>query len=95
MVAVRLYASLRMAAGDNPVEVALPPPGTAGDLLRRLEELRPGLAGRLLDETGRVPRFVAVFVNGREIRFLDGLDTCVGASDEVDIFPAVAGGDDP
>jgi molybdopterin synthase sulfur carrier subunit len=92
MVTVRLYASLRMAAGDKTVEVALPPSGTAGDLLRSLEEARPGLVGRLLDEKGQVPRFVAVFVNGREIRFLGGLDTCLGAADEVDVFPAVAGG---
>jgi molybdopterin synthase sulfur carrier subunit len=92
MVTVRLYASLRMAAGDKIVEVALPPAATAHDLLRRLEEARPGLVGRLLDEKGQVPRFVAVFVNGREIRFLGGLDTCLNAADEVDVFPAVAGG---
>jgi molybdopterin synthase sulfur carrier subunit len=92
MVTVRLYASLRMLAGDKIVEVALPPAGTARDLLRRLEEVRPGLVGRLLDEEGQVPRFIAVFVNGREIRFLDGPGTSLNAADEVDVFPAVAGG---
>ena len=92
MAVVRLYASLRRLAGDKAIEMAVPQSGTVGDLLRRLEELRPGLAGRVLDDAGEVPRFVAVFLNGREIRFLDGLDTCVGAADEVDIFPAIAGG---
>ncbi len=92
MVLVRLYAMLRIRAGDKAIEVAVPRSGTVGDMLRHLEKLRPGLAGSLLDDSGEVRRYVAVFLNGREIHFLNGLDTRVTAADEVDVFPAVAGG---
>ena len=91
MVIVRLYASFRQLAGVRDMEVAVPTEGTVRDVLRQLVELRPALAGRVLDN-GKVPKFVLVFVNGRDIRHLEGLDTPVGADDEVTIFPPLAGG---
>ncbi|MGQ9572904.1 MAG: ubiquitin-like small modifier protein 1 [Dehalococcoidia bacterium] len=92
VTAVRLYASLRELAGERSIEVALPSGATIRDLIHRLVELRPSLAHRLLDEDGNVPRFVNVFVNGRDIRYLSGLDTPVMPDDEVTILPPVAGG---
>jgi len=89
---VRLYASFRELAGEREIDVALPDGATVRDLLNRLVELRPSLAQRLLDEDGNIPRFVNVFVNGRDIRDLNGLDTPVMPDDEVTLLPPAAGG---
>jgi MoaD family protein len=90
--AVRLYASLRELAGERDIDVVLPERATVGDLLKQLAQLRPSLAPRLLDEDGNIPVFVNVFVNGRDIRDLRGLDTTVTPDDEVIILPPAAGG---
>ena len=92
MVAVRLYAGLREAAGQRDFVVDLPAGALVGELLKRLIALRPNLDGKLLDESGRVRQYVAVFVNGRDIRHLSGLQTPVQPQDEIAIFPPVAGG---
>ncbi|MGB6837367.1 MAG: ubiquitin-like small modifier protein 1 [Dehalococcoidia bacterium] len=92
MTTVRLYASLRELAGDRTVEVLLPDGATVRDVLIRLVELRPGLAGHVLDGEGQVPQYVGVFVDGRDIRYLQGLDTPVRPENEVYIFPPTAGG---
>jgi molybdopterin synthase sulfur carrier subunit len=89
---VRLYAFLRELAGERDIEVTLPDGATVRDLFSRLVELRPSLAQRLLDTDGNTPRFVNVFVNGRDIRDLNGLDTPVMPDDEVTILPPAAGG---
>jgi molybdopterin synthase sulfur carrier subunit len=89
---VRLHAFLRELAGEREIDVTLPSDATVRDLLARLGELRPSLAQRLLDTDGNTPRFVNVFVNGRDIRDLDGLDTPVMPDDEVTILPPAAGG---
>ncbi len=52
----------------------------------------PGLRERLMDETGELRRFVNVYVNNEDVRFLDGLGTALKPGDEVSIVPAVAGG---
>jgi molybdopterin synthase sulfur carrier subunit len=92
VTAVRLFGSLRELAGEREIDVALPDGATVRDLLNRLGELRPILAQRLLDEDGNIPRSVNVFVNGRDIRDLGGLDTSVMPDDEVTILPPAAGG---
>jgi molybdopterin synthase sulfur carrier subunit len=92
MTTVRLYSTLRGLAGDRAVEVPLPEQATARDVLTRLVELRPGLAGHVLDGGGQVPQYVGVFVDGRDIRHLQGLDTPIGPENEVYIFPPTAGG---
>ena len=57
-----------------------------------LEQTYPGMQERLLDEGGEIRRFVNIFVNGEDVRFLSGLTTSLDAGDEVSIVPAVAGG---
>ena len=57
-----------------------------------LEHKHPGIKERLCDEQGKVRRFVNIYVNGDDIRFLNGLDTAVKDGDEVSIVPAIAGG---
>ena len=60
--------------------------------IENLEQNYPGFNERLLEEDGSLRRFVNIFVNGEDIRFLNGLDTSVGEGDEISIVPAVAGG---
>ena len=92
MAVVRLYAGLREAAGQRDFEVDLPAGALIGELLRRLIALRPKLNGKILDESGHVRQYVAVFVNGRDIRHLNGVETPIQPQDEIAIFPPVAGG---
>ena len=66
--------------------------GTLAELIDVLERDYPGLKERLCDETGELRRFVNVYVNGEDVRFLSGLQTALAAGNEVSIVPAVAGG---
>jgi molybdopterin synthase sulfur carrier subunit len=66
--------------------------GSLGQLIDTLEGQFPGLKERICDETGELRRFVNVYVNGEDVRFLSGLETQIAAGAEVSIVPAVAGG---
>lgn len=67
-----------------------------GDSIRTvvsgLVERHPALGSQLLTEDGDLNRFVNVYVNGQDVRYLSGLDTPVGPGDEVRLLPAMAGG---
>lgn len=90
-VKVKVPAYLRkLTEGLSEVEVAA---GEVSALLRQLEERFPGLEERLRDGEGRLHRSVNIFVNGENVRFLDGLSTPVKDGDEVSIIPLVAGGE--
>ena len=65
---------------------------TVAALVEDLERNHPGLKERICDEQGKVRRFVNIFVNGDDIRFLNHLETAIKAGDEVSIVPAIAGG---
>jgi molybdopterin synthase sulfur carrier subunit len=65
---------------------------TIGELIDNLDAAYPGLKDRLCDEQGNVRRFVNIFVNGEDIRFLEEKATAVKDSDEISIVPAIAGG---
>jgi len=65
---------------------------TVGAAVEDLEQKHPGIKERLCDESGRVRRFVNLYVNGDDIRFLNSLDTPIKEGDEVAIVPAIAGG---
>jgi len=62
------------------------------ELLRALETSYPGILARLCDENGKLRRFLNVYVNSEDIRFLDNQATPLSEGDEVSIVPAVAGG---
>ncbi len=89
---IRLYATLRQRAGARDIEVNCNDGASVGDALRQLLERKPALEGRILDPQGDVVPYVAIFVDGRDIRHLDGLATPVGEDDEIAVFPPVAGG---
>ena len=56
------------------------------------EKSSPGTKERICDETGKVRRFVNVYVNGDDIRFLQNLETGLKEGDSISIVPAIAGG---
>jgi sulfur-carrier protein len=87
---VRIPQVLRAAAGGNKqleLEGA-----SVGDLVQSLVTEYPSLRGQLLTDDGELNRFVNVYVNGQDVRYLDGLATPVGERDEVRLLPAMAGG---
>lgn len=65
---------------------------TVGAALDALEAQFPGIGERIRDDAGQIRRFVNVFVNGRNVRDADGIDTNLASGDEVGIIPAMAGG---
>jgi molybdopterin converting factor small subunit len=89
-VEVRLPTLLREHAGGAASVTA--EADTIGVLFAGLVETYPGLEGRLLDENGELHRFVNVYRNDDDIRYLERLDTTLGDGDVVSVLPAVAGG---
>jgi molybdopterin converting factor small subunit len=89
-VEVRLPTLLRPAV-DGRSSVSIDG-STVGDVLRALVAQHPDLGGQVLTDDGSLHRFVNVYVNDDDVRYLDKLDTTVSASDVVSILPAVAGG---
>ena len=66
--------------------------GEAVAIVDDLEKSYPGIKERICDETGKVRRFVNVYVNGDDIRFLQNLETALKEGDNISIVPAIAGG---
>jgi len=90
-VTVRIPGPLRKITGEREV-VTADGGGNLQEIINRLDQEYPGLKERICDESGEIRRFVNLYVNGEDVRFLSGLDTPVKAGDEVSIVPAVAGG---
>ena len=62
------------------------------ECINSLDSEFPGIKERLCDETGELRHFINIYLNGEDVRFLDGLGTTINAGDEISIVPAVAGG---
>lgn len=90
MLSVRIPTPLRRLTGDKD-EVALNAKNV-GNLVEELEKQYPGVKERLCDENGNLRRFINVYVNNEDIRFLEGMKTELKESDIVSIIPAIAGG---
>ena len=89
-VEVRIPTMFRKyTEGEAQVEVE---PGTISDLIDQLESRHPGMREQLLTRGGELHRFVNVYVNDEDARYLDGLDTKVADGDKVSLLPSVAGG---
>ena len=89
-VDVRLPTVLRSHAGGKSTVTA--EGATIGEVLADLVRQFPGIAGQVLTEDGSLHRFVNVYVQDDDVRYLDKLDTKVSDGDTVSILPAVAGG---
>ena len=90
MSVVKLGATLRPNAGGAREIPATG--GTIGEVLDGLVTTYPALGGQLLTPDGELHRFVNVYLNGQDIRYLDGRATAVAEDDEVRLLPAMAGG---
>ena len=90
MPKVRIPTPLRKLT--NELEVIDAAGSTVAEVLDNVEKAFPGLKERICDENGQVRRFVNVYVNEEDIRFLQNNDTVLKDGDEVSIIPAIAGG---
>lgn len=89
-VTVRIPTTMRpLSGGAKQVEVS---PGSLAEVIEALEAAHPGFRDRLLDEDGALRKFVNIFVDEDDVRYLDGLATAVPDGITVSIIPAVAGG---
>lgn len=87
---VRIPTPLRkLTNNEELVEVNA---ATIGDVIMELQTRYPGIKDRLIDETGSIRRFVNVYVNEEDIRFLENQKTALKDGDEISIIPAIAGG---
>jgi molybdopterin synthase sulfur carrier subunit len=90
MTTVRIPAQLRtLTAGAGELSID---GSTVGEVLVALDGAHAGFAERLFDESGGLRRFVNVFVDEEDVRFLDGLATPLTPGQTISIVPAVAGG---
>ena len=89
-VQVRIPTPLRRFTGGS--EEVAAAGKTVGSVVDDLERQYAGIKERLCDDEGQVRRFVNIYVNGDDIRFLGNLDTELKDGDEVSIVPAIAGG---
>ncbi len=87
---IRIPTPLRKLTGD--LELVQAEGSTVGELLQSLDTTYPGLKERICDESGNVRRFVNVYLNDEDIRFLEERATPVKDGDEISIVPAIAGG---
>jgi molybdopterin synthase sulfur carrier subunit len=90
MAQVRIPTPLRKYTGG--AEAVQAEGTTVAGLVADLDKRHPGIRERICDESGAVRRFVNIFVNGEDIRFLQNLETAVKTGDEVSVVPAIAGG---
>ncbi len=90
MAQIRIPMPLRKLTND--ADIVTTEAATLADAVEHLERQYPGIKERICDESGAIRRFVNIYVNGEDVRFLDSLRTPLKASDEVSIVPAVAGG---
>ncbi|MDQ6783978.1 MAG: MoaD/ThiS family protein [Actinomycetota bacterium] len=89
-VTVRVPTQLRsLSGGEGSLRVE---GSTVAEVLAAIDAAHPGFNDRLFDESGKLRRFVNVFVNDEDIRFLGGTDASVAEGTTVSIVPAVAGG---
>lgn len=87
---VRIPTILRSYTKGDAEVVADGP--TVREVIASLDAQFPGIAARILDDNGNVRRFVNIYLNDDDVRFLDALDTEVASGARISIIPAVAGG---
>ena len=89
-VTVRIPTPLRKITNDQ--DRAIVSGNTLDEIIASLNASFPGIKDRICDETGELRSFVNVYINGEDVRFLQGMETDTKSGDEISIVPAVAGG---
>ena len=79
----------RLTSNQDTVEIDA---GTIREVIERLDERYPGFRSRVCDDSGQLRRFINIYVNGEDVRFLDNLATRIPEGAELSIVPAIAGG---
>jgi molybdopterin synthase sulfur carrier subunit len=92
MASIKLFATLRDIAGAKVLEVSFENVSIARDLTGQICRVSPPLCDQLLTEEGELTGQVHILVNGRNIMWLQGLDTPISEADNVVLIPPVAGG---
>ena len=90
MASIRIPMPLRKLT--NEIDVVNSDATTLREAVEKLEAEFPGIKERIVDDAGEIRRFVNIYVNGDDVRFLDNLNTALKPGDDVSIVPAVAGG---
>ena len=67
-------------------------PGTVDQIIDNVDRLHPGFRARICTEDGQLRRFINIYIDGEDVRFLENLSTVVSDGAEVSIVPAIAGG---
>ena len=79
----------RLTSNQDTVEIDA---GTIREVIERLDDRYPGFRSRVCDDSGQLRRFINIYVNGEDVRFLDNLATRIPEGAELSIVPAIAGG---
>ena len=89
-ILVRVPTPLRrLTNGQDKLDIAA---SSISGLIEQLDSDFPGFKDRLVDEAGQLRYFVNIYLNGEDVRFLEGMETPTKSGDEISIVPAVAGG---
>jgi sulfur-carrier protein len=91
-MAVQVLVPTPLRKFTNNEETVTVAPGTIASIVDDLEAQFPGIKARLTDDSGELRRFVNIYVNEEDIRFLSGKETPVADGDAISIVPAIAGG---
>lgn len=89
-ITVRIPTPLRKFTGDK--DAILVEGATVAAALAALDAKAPGLKAKIVDDDGKVRRFINIYAGEEDIRFLDGLNTPLADGAEISIIPAIAGG---
>lgn len=89
---VRIYATLRPIVGNAEPQLETGPGQTIRDLVEEMTARWPALRAEMLDNDGNLLRRISIMLNGRNIIYLDRLETVIPANARIDIFPPVGGG---
>lgn len=89
---IKLFATLREIAGTKEISVPLPDGATVRDLMQLIGQISTALHDKIITPEGTFTGLVHVYVSGRNVEWLQGLDTVIRESDDVFLIPPVAGG---
>lgn len=88
---IKVYATLRAIVGGASLDIE-DRPMTAGQMLDQLFVQCPALRDEIFDPQGELTNAVHILLNGRDVRYIDGLETTITPNDDVRLFPPVGGG---
>ena len=92
MKTVKLFATVRDIVGSKTLDVPIQPGATVRDLVVAIAAVQPELGAKLVDGAGQLSEDIHIYVRGRNVVWLDELETVIGERDDVFIVPPMAGG---